>query len=106
MTAMPPAAQRKVLRWIHLVFSIPILGYIYGPIADVQQYVDAVRFVFVPVIVLSGLWMFSGVFFAVLGVAVWLEAYCVGGSGAAILSQVALFITRKIWLVIHARQNK
>ena len=106
MTALPPAAQRKVLRWIHLVFSIPILGYIYGPIADAQQYVDAVRFAFVPVIVLSGLWMFSGVFFAVLGVAVWLGAYCVEGSGAAILSQVALFIMRKIWLVIHARQNK
>jgi hypothetical protein len=47
--------QRSILRCLHLIFSIPILGYIYGPAAEVQQYAGAVRFVFVPVIVLSGL---------------------------------------------------
>jgi hypothetical protein len=25
-------------RWIHIIFSIPILGYIYGPVSEVQQY--------------------------------------------------------------------
>jgi hypothetical protein len=106
MTFMANVAKRTVLRWIHLVFTIPIFGYIYGPIADVQQYAPAVRFIFVPVIILSGLWMYSGVFFAVLAVAVWLGAYCLSGSGAAILSQVALFIAWKTWSATRARLLK
>jgi hypothetical protein len=71
---MTNATNRSILRWIHLVFSIPILGYIYGPVSEVQQYATAVRFVFVPVIVLSGFWMYSGVVFAIIGVAAWLGA--------------------------------
>lgn len=101
---MKTATQRLILRWTHLVFTIPILGYIYGQPWEVQQYAAAVRFVFVPVIVLSGFWMYSGVVFAIIGVAVWLAAYRLYGSGAAILGQVALFIARKAWLVIRSRQ--
>ncbi len=100
------ATKRTILRCLHLVLSIPILGYIYGEPAEVQQYASAVRFVFVPVIILSGFWMYSGIIFAVIGVAVWLGACYFFGSGTAILSQVALFIARKIWLVIRARQSK
>jgi hypothetical protein len=100
------ATKRATLRAIHLVLSIPILGYIYGEPSQVQQYAGAARFVFVPVIILSGFWMYAGVFFAILGVAVWLGAYYLSGIGAAILSQVALFIARKIWLMIHARQSQ
>jgi hypothetical protein len=50
--------------------------------------------------------MYAGVFFAIIGVALWLGAYYLSGYGAAILSQVALFIARKTWLVIRARQSK
>src|SRR5213593_2995960 len=100
------ATKRSILRWIHLIVSIPILGYIYGPPSEVQQYASAVRFVFVPVIILAGLWMYSSVLFAIIGVAVWLGAYRLSGSGAAILSEVALFIARKIWLVTRARNSK
>jgi hypothetical protein len=100
------ATKRTILRCIHLILSIPILGYIYGEPSDVQQYASAVRFVFVPVIVLSGFWMYSGLFFAVVGVAVWLGAYLLSGYGAAVLSQVALFTARKTWLVIRARGSK
>jgi hypothetical protein len=98
--------RRTILRVIHLVFSIPILGYIYGPASDVQQYAGAVRVVFVPVIILSGFWMYSGIVFAIIGVATWLGAYQLSGYGAAILSQVALFIARKIWLMLRERQSK
>ncbi len=52
--------KRSVVRWIHLVFSIPILGYIYSPFAEIPKYAPAVRFVFLPLIVLSGLWMWKG----------------------------------------------
>ena len=103
---MNQGTKRLILRCIHLILSIPILGYIYGQPSEVQQYAAAVRFVFVPVIVLSGFWMYSGVFFAIIGVAVWLAAYRLSGYGAAVLSQVALFIARKIWLVIRARHSK
>ena len=103
---MNHATKRSILRWIHLIVTIPILGSIYGEPAEVQEYAGAVRFVFVPVIILSGYWMYSGVVFAVIGVAGWLGAIYLSGYGAAVLSQVALFIARKIWLVIRARQSK
>ena len=98
--------KRSILRWVHLVFTIPMLGYIYEPASEVQQYAGGVRFLFVPVMMLSGYWMYAGVVFAVFGVALCLGAYRVFGFGVALLSQVALFIARKIWLVIRARQSK
>ncbi len=100
------ATKRIILRTIHLVLSIPMLGYIYGEPAEVAQYASFVRFVAVPVIILSGFWMYAGLVFAMIGVAVWLGAYYFFGIGTAILSQVALFIARKIWLMIRARQAK
>ena len=100
------ATKRSILRWIHIIFSIPMLGYIYGPVSEVQQYAGAVRFVFVPVILFSGFWMYSGVFFAIIGVAAFLGAYELGGYGAAVLAPVALFLARQIWLVIRARLSK
>src|SRR5438270_13580249 len=103
---MSNTTKRTILRCVHLILSIPILGYIYEPAAEVQEYAGAVRFVFVPVMILSGYWMYSGVIFAIIGVALWLGAYRLSGFGAALLSQVALFIARQIWLVIRARQSK
>ncbi|SRR6266568_8491155 len=97
------ATKRSILRWIHLVIAIPILGYIYSPFAELPNYAAVTRFVFAPVIILAGYWMYAGVVFAVIGVAVWLGAYKLSGVGAAILSQAALFIGRKIWLMIRAR---
>ena len=99
------ATKRKILRTIHLILSIPMLGYIYGEPAEVAQYASFVRFVAVPVIILSGFWMYAGLVFAIIGVAVWLGAYYFFGIGTAILSQVVLFIARKIWLMIRARQS-
>jgi hypothetical protein len=103
---MNAGMKRSILRWIHLVFSIPILGYIYEPAAEVQQYADGARYLFVPILLLSGLWMYMGVVFAVIGVAAWLGAYRLAGFGGALLSQVVLFIARKIWLMVRARQQK
>ena len=100
------ATTRSILRCVHLIFAIPILGYIYSPFAELPNYAAVTRFVFAPVIILAGYWMYAGVIFAVIGVAVWLGAYRLSGIGAAILSQVVLFIARKTWLVIRARQSK
>ncbi len=57
---MNNATQRTILRWIHILFGLPILGYIYGPLEEVQQYAPMFRYVFVPVLVLSGFWMWKG----------------------------------------------
>ncbi len=98
--------KRSILRWIHLILAIPILGYIYSPFAELPNYAAVTRFVFAPVIILAGYWMYAGVVFAVIGVALWLGAYRLSGIGVAILSQVGLFVARKIWLVIRARRSK
>src|SRR6185295_2083478 len=100
------ATTRSILRWVHIVLAIPILGYIYSPFAELPNYAAVTRFVFVPVIMLAGYWMYAGVVFALIGVAVWLSAIRLSGVGAAILSQAALFIARKIWLMIRGRRAK
>ena len=51
---------RTIFRWIHIIFSIPILGYIYSPFEVIPNYAPATRFVFVPILVLAGLWMWKG----------------------------------------------
>ena len=100
------ATKRAILRSVHLIFSIPIIGYIYSPFTELPNYAPVVRYISFPVSLLSGLWMYAGIFFAVIGVAVWLGTYQLFGYGVAILSQVVLLIARKIWLVIRARQSK
>jgi len=100
------ATKRTILRWTHLVLSIPILGYIYSPFEEIPNYASTVRFVFVPLMVLSGFWMYAGVVFAIIGVAAWLGAYYLAGLKAALLGQVVIFIARKIWLVIRKRRSK
>jgi len=103
---MNNATKRSILRWIHLIFAIPIIGYVYSPFAELSNYAPIVRFVSIPVLILSGFWMYAGVFFAIIGVALWLGACYLSGYGAAILSEVALFVARKAWLMIRARQSK
>ena len=97
--------KRSILRWVHLVVAIPILGYIYQPPAEAQQYAHPVRLIFAPIMILSGYWMYAGLIFAVIGVASWLAAYKLSGFGAALISQVVLLIARKIWLMIRARKQ-
>lgn len=57
---MSPSQKRSIFRWIHLIFSIPIFGYIYSPFKEIPNYAPLVRFVFLPILVLSGLWMWKG----------------------------------------------
>ena len=57
---MKDATKRSILRSIHIVFAIPIVGYIYSPFEEIPNYAPLVRFVFLPVMVLTGLWMWKG----------------------------------------------
>jgi len=57
---MKDAAKRSILRWIHIVFAIPIAGYVYSPFKELPNYAPVVRYVSIPVLVLSGFWMWKG----------------------------------------------
>ena len=57
---MTEATKRSIVRWIHLVLAIPIAGYIYSPFDQIPNYAPPTRYVFVPALVVSGLWMWKG----------------------------------------------
>jgi hypothetical protein len=57
---MKDVTKGSIFRWIHIVFSIPIFGYIYSPFERLPDYAPATRFVSLPVMVLSGFWMWKG----------------------------------------------
>jgi thiosulfate reductase cytochrome b subunit len=59
-TIMIPGIKRAILRWIHIVLGVPIIGYVYSPFEEIPNYAPAVRFVFLPALVLTGLWMWKG----------------------------------------------
>jgi thiosulfate reductase cytochrome b subunit len=55
-----PATERVILRWVHIVLAIPIVGYIYSPFQNLPDYARPTRYVFLPLMVLTGLWMWKG----------------------------------------------
>ena len=57
---MRESTIRIIVRWIHIICAIPIIGYIYSPFANLPDYATPTRFVFFPVMLLSGLWMWKG----------------------------------------------
>jgi len=59
-SAMKASTRRKILRWAHILLSIPIVGYVYGPVSKIPQAVFVVRWILFPVVVLTGLWMWLG----------------------------------------------
>jgi hypothetical protein len=56
---MKETTKRSIFRWIHIFLAIPILGYIYSPFENIPNYAPAPRFVFVPILILSRLWMWK-----------------------------------------------
>ena len=57
---MSITTKRWIPRLIHLIFSIPIVGYVYSPFEELPNYAPVVRFVAIPVLALTGLWMWKG----------------------------------------------
>jgi len=57
---MNQAISRSIFRCIHIIFSIPIVGYIYSPFEKLPDYAFLTRYVFLPGMVLTGLWMWKG----------------------------------------------
>ncbi len=57
---MKEATRRSIFRWIHIICGIPMIGYIYDSPTDTPNYAWAIRYVFFPVLLISGLWMWKG----------------------------------------------
>jgi hypothetical protein len=57
---MKAATERKIIRWFHIVTSIPIVGYIYGPVKNFPNAVFGIKWIIFPLIVFSGLWLWKG----------------------------------------------
>ncbi|HEX4312222.1 MAG TPA: hypothetical protein VHZ25_19475 [Acidobacteriaceae bacterium] len=51
---------RSIARWIHIILAIPIFGYLYSPFDRLPQYAFPTRYIFFPLMVLTGLWMWKG----------------------------------------------
>ena len=57
---MKDATIRWMFRWVHIICSVPIIGYIYSPFEVIPDYAFPTRFIFLPAMVLTGLWMWKG----------------------------------------------
>jgi len=57
---MKEATKRSIFRWIHIICGISIIGYIYDSPAGTPNYAHSIRYVFLPTLLLSGLWMWKG----------------------------------------------
>jgi hypothetical protein len=51
--------ERFLIRILHLVLSIPIIGFIYGPVAHIPPAADFTRFIAVPLVAASGIWLWQ-----------------------------------------------
>ena len=57
---MNASVKRAILRWTHIVLAIPIIGYVYSPFEQLPDYAPVVRYIAIPIIFLTGLWMWKG----------------------------------------------
>jgi hypothetical protein len=57
---MSQGTTRTIVRWIHIVVAIPIYGYLYSPFAKLPSYAFPARYIFFPIMVVTGLWMWKG----------------------------------------------
>ena len=57
---MTEGTKRAIFRWIHIILAIPILGYIYSPFDKLPEYAFPTRYIFFPIMVITGLWMWKG----------------------------------------------
>ena len=52
--------MRVILRWTHIIVAIPFYGYLYSPFGKLPLYAHPTRYVFFPIMVLTGLLMWKG----------------------------------------------
>jgi len=83
---MKAVSERQFIRILHLVLSIPIMGYIYGLVASIPQAARFTRWVAMPAVVLTGFWLWLKP-----RLLKWLRRRHPGGAREMLLSLAALF---------------
>jgi hypothetical protein len=68
---MKPSTKRIILRIVHLVSVIPVLGYVYQPVAEAAEYQRFTQMVFIPLAIVTGYWMYLGLVWAMIGTVSW-----------------------------------
>jgi hypothetical protein len=98
---MKPSTKRIIFRIVHLVAVIPVLGYVYQPVAEAEQYQRFTQLAFIPVAILTGYWMYMGILWGLVGAVSWVGLnYFLptnSGFGVALLVQIMVFVVRFIW---------
>ena len=104
---MKPSTKRIILRIVHLVSVIPVLGYVYQPVAEVAEYQRFTQMVFIPIAILTGYWMYMRMVWGIIGAASWIGLnYFLPsnmGFGIALLAQIVMFVARYIWKKMKSR---
>jgi hypothetical protein len=52
-------SPRVIFRWLHIIVAIPIYGYLYSPFDKLPLYAFPARYIFFPIMVLTGLLMWK-----------------------------------------------
>ena len=50
---------RVALRWVHIVLGLTIMCYIYSPFHELPAFQIAVKFLVIPVITFTGIWVWK-----------------------------------------------
>ena len=56
---MNVGTERKVMQWLQIVTSIPVVGYIYRPVSRIPEAVNAIRYVIFPIIMVGDIRMWE-----------------------------------------------
>ena len=51
--------MRVILRWLHIILGLVIMCYIYSPFHDMRVLQIVVKFIVIPAITISGLWIWK-----------------------------------------------
>lgn len=57
---MKASTERKIIRWMHIILSIPAIGYIWGPVDQLPTPALLVKTAFFPIIILPGFYLWKG----------------------------------------------
>ena len=50
---------RSILRWMHIILGLVIMCYIYSPFHEYKIFQIVVKFVVIPIITFSGIWLWK-----------------------------------------------
>ena len=57
--AITATKMRVILRWVHIILGLVIMCYVYSPLQQYPFFQFFVKFLVIPVITLTGLWIWK-----------------------------------------------